>query len=102
MKKFNMDKLKPMSTSMSKATTLDPDENGEAIDQREYRSILAPSCTSQRHCRTSSSLCVCVHAFRLPHALCNVKQFSESSGISSKLSLGFGILLLLHWILLTF
>jgi hypothetical protein len=32
-----------------------------------------------------------------PHALYIVKQFSESSGISNKLlSLGFGILLLLH------
>jgi hypothetical protein len=44
-----------------------------------------------------------VHAFRLLHALRIIKQFSESSGISNKfLSLGFGILLLLHWILLAF
>jgi hypothetical protein len=44
-----------------------------------------------------------VHAFRLSHALCIVEQFSESSIISNKLlSLGFGILLLLHWILLAF
>jgi hypothetical protein len=27
-KKFNMDDLKPMSTPMSTATSLDPDENG--------------------------------------------------------------------------
>jgi hypothetical protein len=40
MKKFNMDKLKPMSTPMSTATSLDPDENSEAVDQREYRSII--------------------------------------------------------------
>jgi hypothetical protein len=40
MKKFNMAELKPMSTLMSTATTLDPDENGEAIDQREYRSMI--------------------------------------------------------------
>jgi hypothetical protein len=40
MKKFNMDELKPVSTSMSTATSLDPDENGEAIDQREYRSMI--------------------------------------------------------------
>jgi hypothetical protein len=38
-----------------------------------------------------------------PHALHIIKQFSESSGISNKLlSLGFGILLLLRWILLAF
>jgi hypothetical protein len=40
MKKFNMDELKPVSTSMSMTTSLDPDENGEAIDQREYRSMI--------------------------------------------------------------
>jgi hypothetical protein len=40
MKNFNMAELKPMSTLMSMATVLDPDENGEAIDQREYRSMI--------------------------------------------------------------
>jgi hypothetical protein len=39
----------------------------------------------------------------LPHTLHIVKQFGEFLGISKKLlSLGFGILLLLHWILLAF
>jgi hypothetical protein len=32
MKKINMDGLKPVSTPMSTATSLDPNENGEAID----------------------------------------------------------------------
>jgi hypothetical protein len=40
MKKFNMAKLKPVSTPMSMATALDPYENGEAADQREYRSMI--------------------------------------------------------------
>jgi hypothetical protein len=40
MKKFNMDELNPVSTPMSSATSLDPDENGEAMDQREYRSMI--------------------------------------------------------------
>jgi hypothetical protein len=40
MKKFNMAKLKPIPTLMSTATVLDPDENGEAIDQMEYRSMI--------------------------------------------------------------
>jgi hypothetical protein len=40
MKKFNMVELKPMSTPMSMATALDPDENGDAVDQREYRSMI--------------------------------------------------------------
>jgi isopentenyldiphosphate isomerase len=41
MKKFNMAELKPVSTLMSVAMTLDLDENGEAIDQREYRSMIS-------------------------------------------------------------
>jgi hypothetical protein len=40
MKKFNMAKLKPVLTPMSTATVLDLDENGEAIDQREYKSMI--------------------------------------------------------------
>jgi hypothetical protein len=40
MKKFNMAKLKPVSTPMSTATVLDLDENGEVVDQREYMSII--------------------------------------------------------------
>jgi hypothetical protein len=39
-KKFNMVELKPVSTSMSTLTSLDPDENGKAADQREYRSMI--------------------------------------------------------------
>jgi isopentenyldiphosphate isomerase len=40
MKKFNMDEIKPVSTLMSTTTSLDLDENGEAVDQREYRSMI--------------------------------------------------------------
>jgi hypothetical protein len=40
MKKFNMAKLKPVSTPMSSSTSLGPDEDGEAVDQREYRSMI--------------------------------------------------------------
>jgi hypothetical protein len=40
MKKFNIADLKPVSTLMSTITTLDPDENGEAVDQREYKSMI--------------------------------------------------------------
>jgi hypothetical protein len=40
MKKFNMAELKPVSTPMRMTTVLDPDENGEAVDQREYRSMI--------------------------------------------------------------
>jgi hypothetical protein len=40
MKKFNMAELKPMSTPMSTGMVLDPNENGEVVDQREYRSMI--------------------------------------------------------------
>jgi hypothetical protein len=67
MKKFNMDELKPMSTLMITTTSLDPNENSETVDQREYRSMLAPSYPSRRHGRIFSSLCACVHSFtKLP------------------------------------
>jgi hypothetical protein len=41
MKKFNMAELKPVSTPMSTAATvLDSDENGVAVNQREYMSMI--------------------------------------------------------------
>jgi hypothetical protein len=40
MKKFNMAKLKPVSTPMSSATSLGPDEDDEAVNQRDYRSMI--------------------------------------------------------------
>jgi hypothetical protein len=40
MKKFNMVELKPVSTLMSTAMSLGPDEDGEDVDQREYRSMI--------------------------------------------------------------
>jgi hypothetical protein len=40
MKKFNMAKLKPVSTPMSSATLLGPNEYGEDVEQREYRSMI--------------------------------------------------------------
>jgi hypothetical protein len=40
MKKFNMAELKLVSTPMCTTTSLDPDENGEATDQREYMSMI--------------------------------------------------------------
>jgi hypothetical protein len=38
-KKFNIDKLKPVSTPMSTTTSLDPYENSEVADQREYKGM---------------------------------------------------------------
>jgi hypothetical protein len=39
MKKFNMAELKSVSTLMSSTVSLGLDEDGEAVDQREYRSM---------------------------------------------------------------
>jgi hypothetical protein len=38
-KKFAMADAKSLSTPMSTTTALDPDEDGEVVDQREYRSM---------------------------------------------------------------
>jgi hypothetical protein len=40
MKKFNMAELNLDSTSMSSTASLGPDEDAEAVDQREYMSII--------------------------------------------------------------
>jgi hypothetical protein len=40
MKKFNMAEVKLVFTPMSTATLLGPDEDGETVDQREYRSMI--------------------------------------------------------------
>jgi hypothetical protein len=56
-KKFNMVELKPVSTPMSSATSLGLDEDGEAVDQREYKSmigsllylIVVTPCVSNTH-----------------------------------------------------
>jgi hypothetical protein len=40
LKKFKMDDSKPLSTPMSMTTALDVDEDGEPVDQKEYRSMI--------------------------------------------------------------
>jgi hypothetical protein len=39
-------------------TVLDADEDGEPVDQKEYQSMIGPSCTWRQQGRTSSFLCV--------------------------------------------
>jgi hypothetical protein len=41
MQKFNMAELKSVSTLMRSAASLGPYEDGEAVDQREYRSMIS-------------------------------------------------------------
>ena len=40
LKKFDMGDSKPLSTPMATTTALDADEDGEAVDQKEYRSMI--------------------------------------------------------------
>ena len=39
-KKFGMNDSKPLTTPMSTTTALDADEDGEPVDQKEYRSMI--------------------------------------------------------------
>jgi hypothetical protein len=62
MKKFNMVELKPMSTPMSMVMALDPNENSEAVDQREYRSMIGSllyRMATQPDIQFTVCLCAC-------------------------------------------
>jgi hypothetical protein len=63
MKKFNMVELKPVSALMSMATTLDPDKNGDVVDQREYRSMIGSLLylmVTRPDIQFAMSLCACL------------------------------------------
>jgi isopentenyldiphosphate isomerase len=97
MKKFNMAELKPVSTLMSSAASLDPDEDGEAVDQREYRSMIGSLMyltATRSDIQFTVELCV---RFQSSPRCSHQTQFNKFSGISNTLlSLGFGVLLLLR------
>jgi hypothetical protein len=62
MKKFNMAELKPVSTPMSSAASLGPDEDGDAVDKREYRSMidsLLYLTTTRPDIQFAVGLCTC-------------------------------------------
>jgi hypothetical protein len=64
-KKFNMTELKSVSTPMSTATSLGPDEDGEAVDQREYRSMigfLLYLTTTRPNLQFAMCMCACFQA----------------------------------------
>jgi hypothetical protein len=65
MKKFNIPELKPVSTPISSAALLGPDEDGEAVDQREYRSMIGSLLyltTTQPNIQFTVGLCACLQA----------------------------------------
>jgi hypothetical protein len=66
MKKFNMAELKPMSTPMSSAASLVPDEDGEVVDQREYSSMIGSLLyltTTRPDIQFVMGLCTCFQSF---------------------------------------
>jgi hypothetical protein len=69
MKKFNMAQVKPMSTPMSTTTTLDPDENGKAVDQREYRSMIGSLLyLTVTRLDIQFTVCLCARFQASPHS----------------------------------
>jgi hypothetical protein len=104
MNKFNMAELKPVSTLMSMTTSLGPDEDGEAVDQREYKSMIgSPLYLMTTLSDIQFALYLCAHFQASPHsshwvAVQRIFRYLKHTHSS----LGFGILLLLHWILLAF
>jgi hypothetical protein len=69
-KKFNMAELKPVSTPMSTAMSLGTDKDGEAVDQREYMSMIG----SLLHLTVIRSdiqfvVCLCAHFQASPRSL---------------------------------
>jgi isopentenyldiphosphate isomerase len=66
MKKFNMTELNPVSTLMRTATSLGPDEDGEAVDQKEYMSMIGSLLyltATWLYIQFTVGLCACFQAF---------------------------------------
>jgi hypothetical protein len=69
MKKFNMVELNPMSTPMSTAMVLHPDENGEAVDQREYMSMIGSLLyLTATRLDIQFAVCLCARFQSSPHS----------------------------------
>jgi hypothetical protein len=101
MKKFDMAEAKPMSTLMSMTKVLEPDENGEAIDQREYRSMIDSLLyLTATQPDIQFDVCLCAHFQASPHT--SHRQVIQRIFRYLKYTLKFGTSLHLHLILLGF
>jgi hypothetical protein len=59
---------KPVSTPMSMMIALDPDEDGEAVDQREYRSMIGSLLYLMvTRPDIQFTVCLCVRFQAFPH-----------------------------------
>jgi hypothetical protein len=91
-----------MATPMSTTTTLDADEEGEHVDQKEW-AWSGHSYTWRRWGWTSSFRYVCVLTFKHLHGLRIGKRSSAYSGTCvTLLTLSFGTPLLLLWLFMVF
>jgi hypothetical protein len=61
LKKFKMDDSKPLSTPMSTTTILDADEDGEPVDQKEYRSMISLLYLTATRPDIQFFVCLCTH-----------------------------------------
>ena len=85
LKKFGMNDSKPLSTPMSTTAVMDADEEGEPVDQKEYRSMidsLLYLTVTRPDMQFSMSLCA---HFQLLQGLHIGKRSSRFSGICSTL-----------------
>jgi hypothetical protein len=103
MKKFNMAELKSVSTPMSSTASLGSDEDGEAVDQREYRSMIGSLLyltATRPDIQFTMGLCACFQAFPYSSHRMAVQRIFRY--LKHTPEFGICILLLFHWILLAF
>ncbi|XP_014661116.1 uncharacterized protein LOC106804464 [Setaria italica] len=80
LRKFDMADAKPLSTPMAMKTALDADEDGEPVDQKEYRSMIG-SLLYLMATRPDIHFAVCL--YRLDHkSTSGTCQFLGSSLVS--------------------
>jgi hypothetical protein len=69
-KKFAMVDAKLVSTPMSMMTALDPDEDGEVVDQKEYMSMInSPLYLTATRSDIQFTVCLCARFQTSPHTL---------------------------------
>ncbi|WVZ84435.1 hypothetical protein U9M48_031468 [Paspalum notatum var. saurae] len=75
LKKFDMGDSKPMTTPMSTNTALDADEDGEAVDRKEFRGMIGSLRTRRRPSRTFDSRSAFVRVTGRLLGLLTVKRY---------------------------
>ncbi|WVZ52052.1 hypothetical protein U9M48_003147 [Paspalum notatum var. saurae] len=69
LKKFNMGDSKPMTTPISTNTALDTDEDGEAVDQKEFRGMIGSLlCLTATRPDIQFAVCLCARYQASPRA----------------------------------